>query len=154
MSDRRLGLIPKLSISLLTVSLLWLSSCRLPERVSAEERMFRDFSLELLDQVEIPKTKFQDTLIGGLSAIAYHRELDVFYVLSDDRSKRDPARFYTFKLEIAQEQEEMKIASFEPQNVTLLITGKNKKYKKGSIDPEGLAISPRNTLYISSEGNP
>ena len=116
--------------------------------------MFRDFSLELVDQIEIPKEKFQDTLLGGLSAIAYNRELDVFYVLSDDRGKRDPARFYTFKLEIEQQQEEIKIASFEPQNVTFLITDKDKKYKEGTIDPEGLAISPRNTIYISSEGNP
>ena len=151
MSDRQNGFIPKLSISLLAVSLLFLSSCRLPQRVTAEERMFRDFSLELVDQIEIPKEKFQDTLIGGLSAIAYNRELDVFYVLSDDRGKRAPARFYTFKLEI--EPEEIKIASFKPQNVTFLITDKNKKYKKGKIDPEGLAISPRNTIYISSEGN-
>ena len=148
-----MGFIFRLSIGLLTVSLL-LSSCSLPERVTAEERMFRDFSLELLDQIEIPKEKFQDTLIGGLSAIAYNRELDVFYVLSDDRGKRDPARFYTFKLEIEQNQQEIKIASFQPQNVTFLITGKDKKYKKGTIDPEGLAISPRNTIYISSEGNP
>ena len=148
-----MGFIFRLSIGLLTVSLL-LSSCSLPERVTAEERMFRDFSLELLDQIEIPKEKFQDTLIGGLSAIAYNRELDVFYVLSDDRGKRDPARFYTFKLEIEQNQQEIKIASFQPQNVTFLITDKDKKYKEGKIDPEGLAISPRNTIYISSEGNP
>ena len=148
-----MGLIPRFSISLLIVSLL-LSSCSLPQRVTAEERMFRDFSLELVDQIEIPKEKFQDTLVGGLSAIAYNRELDVFYVLSDDRGKRDPARFYTFKLEVEPNQQEIKIASFKPQNVTFLITDKDKKYKEGTIDPEGLAISPRNTIYISSEGNP
>ncbi|MEO1671424.1 MAG: esterase-like activity of phytase family protein [Cyanobacteria bacterium J06631_2] len=155
MSDHLMGFMPRFSISLLTLSLLLsLGSCNLPERVTAEERMFRDFSLEFVDQVEIPKEKFQDALIGGLSAIAYNREQDVFYVLSDDRSKRDPARFYTFKLEIEQnQQQQIKIASFKPQNVTFLLNGKNKKYKKGRIDPEGLAISPRNTVYISSEGN-
>ena len=154
MSDRPKGFLPKFSISLLAVSLLWLSSCSLPERVTAEERMFRDFSLELVDQVEIPKEKFQDTLLGGLSAIAYNREQDVFYVLSDDRGKRDPARFYTFKLELEQQEAQIKIANFQPQNVTFLITEEDKKYKKGRIDPEGLAISPRNTIYIASEGNP
>ncbi|MEL6502055.1 MAG: esterase-like activity of phytase family protein [Cyanobacteria bacterium J06623_1] len=154
MSDRLMGFVPKFSLSLLTISLLLsLSACNLPARVTAEERMFRDFSLELVDQITIPKEKFQDTLIGGLSAIAYNREQDVFYVLSDDRSKRDPARFYTFKLEIEQNQQQIKIANFKPQNVTLLLNGKDKKYKKGKIDPEGLAISPRNTVYISSEGN-
>jgi len=117
--------------------------------------MFQDFSLELVDQYVIPKGKFQDTVVGGLSAIAYNREQDLFYVLSDDRGKRSPARFYTFQLKVEQNaQEKIKIASFEPQNVTLLFDEEGKKYKQGEIDPEGLAISPRNTIYISSEGNP
>ncbi|MEL7007025.1 MAG: esterase-like activity of phytase family protein [Cyanobacteria bacterium J06643_13] len=155
MSDRLMGFVPKFSLSLLTISLLLsLSACNLPARVTAEERMFRDFSLELVDQITIPKEKFQDTLMGGLSALAYNRELDVFYVLSDDRGKRSPARYYTFKLEVEQQQQQLKIASFEPQNVTILFDEEGKKYKKGKIDPEGLAISPRNTVYISSEGNP
>ena len=150
-----MGFVPKFSLSLLTISLLLsLSACNLPARVTAEERMFRDFSLELVDQITIPKEKFQDTLMGGLSALAYNRELDVFYVLSDDRGKRSPARYYTFKLEVEQQQQQLKIASFEPQNVTILFDEEGKKYKKGKIDPEGLAISPRNTVYISSEGNP
>ncbi|MEO1799247.1 MAG: esterase-like activity of phytase family protein [Cyanobacteria bacterium J06629_2] len=155
MSDRLMGFVPKFSLSLLTISLLLsLSACNLPARVTAEERMFRDFSLELVDQITIPKEKFQDTIMGGLSALAYNRELDVFYVLSDDRGKRSPARYYTFKLEVEQQQQQLKIASFEPQNVTILFDEEGKKYKKGKIDPEGLAISPRNTVYISSEGNP
>ena len=156
MSDRTLGFFPRFSLSLLIIStLLPLSACKLPERVTAEERMFRDFSLELVDQYVIPKDKFQDTVVGGLSAIAYSPEQDLFYVLSDDRGKRSPARFYTFGLEVKKnEQNQIKIASFEPQNVTLLFDESGKKYKKGKIDPEGLAISPRNTIYISSEGDP
>lgn len=152
-----MGFLPRFSLGLLIISatLLPLSACKLPQRVTAEERMFRDFSLELVDQYIIPKDKFQDTVVGGLSAIAYSQEQDLFYVLSDDRSKRSPARFYTFQLEVkANEQQQMKIAGFKPQNVTILFDEENKKYKKGKIDPEGLAISPRNTIYISSEGNP
>ena len=156
MSDRLVGFFPRFSLSLLIIStLLSLSACNLPQRVTAESRMFRDFSVELLDQYEIPKEKFQDTVIGGLSAIAYNREQDIFYVLSDDRGKRSPARFYTFKLELRKiDQKQIKIASFKPQGVTLLFDEEGKKYKKGRIDPEGIAISPRNTIYISSEGNP
>ena len=156
MSDRTLGFLPRFSLSLLIFCILLpLSACKLPERVTAEERMFRNFSLELVDQYVIPKEEFQDTVVGGLSAIAYNREQDLFYVLSDDRGKRSPARFYTFQLEVeANEQKQIKIASFKPQNVTILFDESGKKYKKGKIDPEGLAISPRNTIYISSEGNP
>ena len=149
-----MGFLPRFSLSLLIIfTLLPLSACKLPERVTAEERMFRDFSLELVDQYVIPKDKFQDTVVGGLSAIAYSQEQDLFYVLSDDRGKRSPSRFYTFKLEVSN-AEKMAIASFKPQNVTILFDEDGKKYKKGRIDPEGLAISPRNTVYISSEGDP
>lgn len=155
MRDRSISFIP-LSVGLILLSaLLSLSACSLPERVTAEERMFRDFSLELIDQIVIPKAKFQDTLVGGLSAIVYSRERDVFYVLSDDRGKKDPARFYTFKLKLEQNEQQVKIESFAPQKVTLLSDEEGKKYRrKGRIDPEGLAISPRNTIYIASEGNP
>ena len=155
MRDRFIRFVSRFAFGLIVfATFLALNSCSLPERVTAEERMFRDFSIELVDRIAIPKEKFQDTLIGGLSAIAYNREQDLFYVLSDDRGKRDPARFYTFKLELKSDLQQIEIASFMPQNVTLLFDESGKKYKKGKIDPEGLAISPRNTIYISSEGDP
>ncbi len=156
MSDRLKGFLTKFSITLfLFCVLLSVTACSLPQRVTAEERMFRNFALEFIDQYEIPKITFKDTLIGGLSAIAYNRQQDLFYVLSDDRGKRSPARFYTFKLGVKQTDDgQIKIASFEPEEVTLLLDEEGQEYQKGKIDPEGLAISPRNTIFISSEGNP
>ena len=156
MSDRLKGFLAKFSITLfLLCNLLSVTACSLPQRVSAEERMFRNFALEFIDQYEIPKTTFKDTLIGGLSAIAYNRQQDLFYVLSDDRGKRSPARFYSFKLGVKQTDDgQIKIASFEPEKVTLLSDEEGQEYQTGKIDPEGLAISPRNTIFISSEGNP
>ncbi len=156
MSDRRIGLFARFSISLFCVcTLLSLVACSTPQRVSAEQRIFRNFSLEFVDQYEIPKTQFKDTLVGGLSAIAYNREQDLFYILSDDRGRQAKARFYTFKLGIEQVAEhKIKIARFEPEDVTILLNEAGKKYRTGWIDPEGLALSPRNTVYISSEGNP
>lgn len=155
MSDRQTKFLSRFSINLFLVCiLLSLAACDPPQRVSAEERMFRNFSLELVDQYEIPKTNYQDTVVGGLSAIAYSREQDLFYVLSDDRGNLSPARFYTFKLGVEQNDAQIKIASFEPQEVTLLLDESGQQYPQGAIDPEGLAISPRNTIFISSEGNP
>ena len=133
--------------------LLCLSGCNPPQRVSAEERMFRNLSLEFIDSYEIPKDMFQDTVIGGLSAIAYNRELDRFYVLSDDRSRLSPARFYTFDLDVEQQEDRLKITSFKPEEVTFIKDEKGENYSAGTIDPEGLAISPRNTIFISSEGS-
>ena len=155
MSDRLNGFFQKLLISLLFVGVLFsLTACNPPRRVSAEERMFRNLSLELIDQYEIPKNTYRDTVVGGLSAIAYNRQQDVFYVLSDDRSERSPARFYTFKLKVEQTNDgAMAIDSFEPEAVTIL-SDESGQYQQGSIDPEGIAISPRNTVFISSEGSP
>ncbi|MGD1918018.1 MAG: esterase-like activity of phytase family protein [Pleurocapsa sp.] len=130
-----------------------LTGCNPPQRVSAEERMFRDFSLEFLDQYEIPKGKFQDTVVGGLSAIAYNREKNKFYVLSDDRAKLSPARFYTFDLKVEQQGDQIKINSFQPEKVTFIQDEAGNNYSVERIDPEGLAISPRNTIFISSEGS-
>jgi hypothetical protein len=116
--------------------------------------MFRPLALEFVAQYEIPKTTFQDTKIGGLSAIAYDRQQDRFYVLSDDRGRRSPARFYTFKLKVEQgDNNQLKIASFQPEKVTFLQDEQGNNYPSESVDPEGLAISPRNTIFISSEGN-
>lgn len=156
MSDRLKGFLSKFTTSLLLCCLLLaLTACNPPQRVSAEERLFRNFSLEFVDQYDIPKTTFKNTVVGGLSAIAYNRESDLCYVLSDDRGIRSPARFYTFKLGIEQTADVgLKIASFEPENITFLRDQAGKNYPQGAIDPEGLAISPRNTIFISSEGNP
>lgn len=139
---------------LISVYILFtLTSCSLPQRVSATERMFRNFSLEFVDYYQIAKTSFKDTKIGGLSAINYERQQDKFYVLSDDRSQFAPARFYTFRLKVKQTNDGIKIASFQPEDVTF-VQDEQGNYQTGSIDPEGLALSPRNTVFISSEGNP
>ena len=154
MSDRRRVRFSGL-ITVLLVLLVALTSCSPPRRVSAEERMFRPFSLEFIDRYEIPKSTYLDTVVGGLSAIAYDRQRDLFYVLSDDRSKLAPARFYTFKLKVKQTDDVgIEIDRFEPQGVTFLLDETGNKYPTGSIDPEGLAISPRDTIFISSEGDP
>ncbi|MDJ0567850.1 MAG: esterase-like activity of phytase family protein [Pleurocapsa sp. MO_192.B19] len=156
MSDRHLGFTLRFLVNLFLVCvLLSLTSCTPPQRLNAGERIFRNFSLEFLDQYEIPQTTFENTQVGGLSAIAYNRQQDRFYVLSDDRSAISPARFYTFKLGVKQTDDlHIKIDSFEPKTVTFLQDEQGKNYEVGSIDPEGLALSPRNTIFISSEGDP
>lgn len=153
MSDRP-GVFSSILVSLLVVCILFLTACSPPRRVSAEQRMFRNLSLEFVDRYEIPKAGFKDTIVGGLSAIAYNRQQDLFYVLSDDRGKLSPARFYTFKLKVKQADNQIKIDSFQPTEVTFLKDEQGKQFPEGSIDPEGIAISPRNTVFISSEGDP
>ncbi|MEO1127299.1 MAG: esterase-like activity of phytase family protein [Cyanobacteria bacterium J06639_16] len=130
----------------LTLALL-LSSCTLPQ-VSAEERLFLHLSLDLVGTYTLPKQTFEETPVGGISAIAYDAERDRVYALSDDRGRIAPSRFYTLRLgETSNALDEMTIES-----VTLLRDAGGELFPVDSLDPEGMALSPRNTLMISSEG--
>ena len=138
-----------------SILLLLITACSPPPRVLAQDRIFRDLSLEFIDSYEIPANKFQDTLIGGLSAITYDRELDCYYALSDDRSNLAPARFYTLKIEIESSAENViNIDNIKVEKVTFLSDELGNNYTNGAIDGEGIALSPRRTLFIASEGNP
>jgi hypothetical protein len=124
-----------------------LTGCSLP-RVTAEDRLFLPLSVELLGSYTLTDKKFKDTTVGGLSAITYDRKKDLYYTISDDRSDRNPARFYTLKIQTDQNA----IKSVEVQNVTTLTDETGQAFAKGTIDAEGIALSPLNSVFISSEG--
>lgn len=140
----------RLFICLSIPILLTACSSGVSPQAMAQERVFPKVSLEFLSEYDLPKTIYKDTPIGGLSAIAYDRNKNVFYALSDDRSVFAPARFYTFSIEIDRE----KIDKIKLEDVTFLKTPQGNNYLPGSIDPEGLSLSPRNSVFISSEGIP
>ncbi|MGV0814474.1 esterase-like activity of phytase family protein [Mycolicibacterium boenickei] len=55
--------------------------------------------LDYLDQHQIAFGALLDgTVIGGLSGISYDPAADLYYVISDDRSAKNPARFYTVRI--------------------------------------------------------
>ncbi len=144
----RLGSI--LATSLLTL-LTFLNSAY-PCQAAASERGFLRLELEFLHEYQLPKQEFANTPVGGLSAIAYDRDRDRFYVLSDDRSDKAPARFYTLKLDINKgKSDKPKLDRVEVESVTFLRNPQGEFYPKGEIDPEGMAIASGST-YISSEG--
>lgn len=145
-------------LAMLLVCASLLTGCNLPQ-VSAEQRLFLPLALEFLDEYKLPKANFKDTPVGGLSGITYDRQNDRFYAVSDDRSDRAPARFYTLKLELDQtataktpEAKTVKIKAITVKDVTTLTKEDGKPYEKGTIDPEGIALSPLGTVFISSEG--
>jgi hypothetical protein len=76
------------------------TACSPSQARTAEQRTFRDLSLDFLGEYQLPKTKFKDTPVGGLSALTYDRQRNKFYALSDDRSQFAPARFYTLALSV------------------------------------------------------
>ncbi len=135
--------------------IIGLSACSTMPQIQAEERLFPPISLEFLDKYEIPTQTFQETPIGGLSAITYHKQKDRFYALSDDRSQLSPARFYTLKIDISSNNEQIaKIQGVTVENVTTLQNEIGQNYSSQTIDPEGISLSPRGTVFISSEGIP
>ncbi len=122
--------------------------------VKAEDRIFLNLSLDFLGEYRLPKTQFAETTVGGLSGIVYDQQRDRFYAISDDRSERNPARFYTLKLNLkpAATLPDSLIQSVEVEKVTFLQDAKGELFAKGTLDPEGIALTPRHSVFISSEG--
>lgn len=112
-----------------------------------------DYKLKLLGQVEIPYNySFKDTPVGGLSGLAYDSDTKTFYVICDDRANRAPARFYSFKLQLDGEGQ-LVDDSIKWDGVRFMKSAGGKKYAKGTVDPEGIAVGPDGLIYISSEGD-
>ncbi len=109
---------------------------------------------ELLGMAVLP-TGFEvdGTEVGGLSAITYDRRRDCFYALSDDRSERSPARFYTLRLELDTAAGHLSPAGFDLVAQTPLQDLAGQPFATGSIDPEGIALSATGSLFVSSEGD-
>ena len=131
------------------------TACSPSQARTSEQRTFRDLSLDFLGEYQLPKTKFKDTPVGGLSALTYDRQRNKFYALSDDRSQFAPARFYILGLSVkGTDKGEIGIDKVEVEDVTFITDEEGKTYAQGSIDPEGMSLSPRGTVFISSEGVP
>lgn len=137
----------------LGLALLGLTACDLPQ-VSAEERLFLPLTLEFLDQYQLPRQSFEGTPVGGLSGLAYDRPHDRFYAISDDHSKLAPARFYTLQLRLNKtDPAKPTIEKIDVTGVTILKNQAGQPFAQGTIDPEGIALSPLGSVFISSEGN-
>lgn len=140
-------------VLLLGLALLGLTGCALPQ-VQAEDRLFLSLDAQVLDTYQLAPQEFQNTTIGGISALAYDREQDQFYALSDDRGNFGPSRVYTLSMDFALDQNQQpRFENITFTGVIPLKDAESNPYPQGTLDPEGLALSPRHTLLISSEGD-
>lgn len=131
-----------------------ITGCDPSQAITVESRTFLNLSLNFLGEYQLGKTSFQDTPVGGFSALTYDRQRDRFYALSDDRSALAPARFYTLKLSLdTNTTEKPTLEKVEIEDVTFLKNEAGKTFPKSSIDPEGIALSPKGTIFVSSEGD-
>lgn len=138
---------------LLYLSVLFICSCAATSK-SAKNVVIN--KLQLLDEYDVPFNKpFNHTTIGGLSGIDYDRKQDQYYMISDDRSAIDPARFYTAKIILNGK----KIDSVQFTGVTSLLQPDGKTYPNSkqdpvhTPDPESLRYNAAQNDYIwTSEG--
>ena len=118
-----------------------------PTKASAPE-------LEFLGDTTIPRASdFRGTTVGGLSGISYDRRTGRYYLLSDDRSERNPARFYTATIDVTDDRVKATLTGTaplrRPDGSTFPPLG------SGDVppDPEGIAVDPRSgNLYWVDEG--
>ena len=130
---------------------LGLCGCASIPQVQAEDRLWPSLTVEYLDRYDLDVRDRDGMAFGGLSAIAYDSRTGSYLVLSDDRAQTGPARFYD--LDIAIDRQAGSIQGVRIGDVHPLSAADQMPYPAGTIDPEGLALSPDNTLLISSEGD-
>lgn len=108
--------------------------------------------IDFIGQATFPSsTTFQNTPFGGLSGITYDEKKQLYYAISDDRSEKAPARFYSLKIDLSKDK--LRDGGIVPVGVKLLLNDKNQNFARGKVDTEGIALSNRESLFISSEGD-
>lgn len=112
-----------------------------------------------LGQVQLePDARFAGTVIGGLSGITYNQAAGMYYVISDDRSAENPARFYTARIPLSDDG--FGRIEFVSTHPWLGVDGRPfPPLDTAAVpsvvppDPEGIAFDGRRqVLYWSSEG--
>lgn len=113
-------------------------------------------SIRLIAQKNIPHNlSFKNTIVGGLSGIDYDAKNQLYYLISDDRSYNNPARFYTAKINVT----EKSIDTIELKEVQYLrqqngdVYPNSKQNPTNTPDPESIRYNPKNKKLIwTSEG--
>ena len=155
LGDRILRLF-SLAIILLTVC----TACTIPPAV-ARDRSFPEMSLNFLGEYQLPKITFEGTPVGGLSGITYDpkgmsaatSKAYRFYAISDDKSENGEARFYSLRLDLtSSDSANIRLKKVEVEGVTSLKKTDGETFPWDSIDPQGIALSPRNSVFVASEG--
>ncbi|MDB5752459.1 MAG: hypothetical protein JWP65_2880 [Ramlibacter sp.] len=111
--------------------------------------------LRLLGEATLPhRMRFKGTTVGGLSALDFDPVSGLWVALSDDRSKLQPARFYTLRIAIGTDRLHVELL-----DVVALRQASGQPYPSRRVggdvvDPEGLRLLPDGRgLLWTSEGD-
>ena len=94
---------------------------------------------------------FEETEVGGISGLTYDAANNIYYALSDDRSTINDARYYDVAIDLSDGS--LDEGDVEFQEVTTLLDASESAFAASSLDPEGIALTNEETLFISSEGD-
>jgi len=113
-------------------------------------------ALHFIGAVTVPNDKMVDgTLVGGLSGIDYDSAADLWYLISDDKSDKNPARFYTATLAF----DKAHLASVDIGHAVTLLQADGQPYPNAKTggevpDPESIRRDPETgNLWWTSEGD-
>jgi hypothetical protein len=113
-------------------------------------------TLHYLGQQIVPHGhEFAATTVGGLSGLDYDATTQRYVAISDDRSERHPARFYTLELDLTDfnTRSEPGFAGLRFVGVTTLKDAAGKAHAAGTVDPEAIRFTGKGTLWWTSEGH-
>jgi hypothetical protein len=106
--------------------------------------------LRLIGEATLPKgLDYQGTTVGGLSGLGGDPASRQWIALSDDRSEKAPARFYTLSIDYDADT----VRGIAVAGVTTLRDAAGATFAPKSVDPEAIRRNPASgLLYWSSEG--
>jgi len=144
----------KISLLLFTVAII-LSACSTTKNV-AKQKERNISSIKFLSEYIMPLNgTFQNTLVGGLSGIDYDEQNDQYYMISDDPSQFSPARIYTAKIAIKDNE----IDTVQVTGVTFILQEDGTQYpkyqfgKNSKADGESVRYNPTKKTFVwSNEG--
>ncbi|EJL83597.1 hypothetical protein PMI15_02610 [Polaromonas sp. CF318] len=136
-------------------AVLGLAGCTAPQAPAATGQPPRA-RLRLIGESRFAhRLQFQGSTVGGLSGMDYDPAADLYYLISDDSSSINPARFYTARIALGMDS----LGAPELLGVATLRQADGKPYPsalQGGLVPDPEAIRWRaasNTLLWSSEGH-
>lgn len=113
-------------------------------------------TLHYLGQQVIPHAyDHAGTTVGGLSGLDYDAASNRFVAISDDRSERQSARFYTMALDLSEfnVRADPGHAGVRFLGVTTLRDRAGMPHAEGSVDPEAIRRDSDGNIWWASEGN-
>ena len=135
---------------------LFLSSCSNTKTITTAPSAENISSVKFLGEYDIPyNLSYNNTTVGGLSGIDYDAKHDEYYMISDDRSDINPARFYKAKIFVTPKGIDsmyfVDVANMLQPDNTVYPGKKQDRFR--TPDPEAIRYNPvTQQLVWSSEG--